>query len=65
VYKSEERYQRNMSEKSLRVTAQIQRIDENVKRMKSKQVNDADEYVQKLVEKLVQKEEGLQGTSQN
>ena len=54
-----------MSEKSLRVTAQIQRIDENVKRMKSKQVNDADEYVQKLVEKLVQKEEGLQGTSQN
>ena len=59
VYQSEEKYSSNLSQKTLRVKMQIQKIEESSEKMKEKQQLDAEEYVQKLVEKLVQKEESL------
>jgi hypothetical protein len=59
VQESQEKYYYNLTEKKAQVKQQLDRIDEQVKIMKHKQVQDEEEAVKDLVEKLVQKEEAF------
>ena len=49
-----------LNEKTSRVKFQIQKIEDNVQRIKEKQDQDKKDFVQNLVEKLVKKEESSQ-----
>jgi len=50
-----------LTDKKSRAKEQIQKIEEQVKKMKEKQIHDNEEYIQTLVEKLVKKEEDFMG----
>jgi len=55
-----DKHNMTLNEKTSRVKFQIQKIEENVHRIREKQEHDNEEFVQKLVEKLVKKEESSQ-----
>jgi hypothetical protein len=57
MHGSIDRHTWTMNEKSSRIKMQINKIEDNVKRMKEKQRQDNVDFVQNLVEKLVRKEE--------
>ncbi len=55
----------NINEKSMKVKVKLDKLEEEFERIKEKQVKDAEEYVQKVVEKLVKKEESIKGKIMN
>jgi len=59
VQESQEKYYFALTEKKSRAKEKILKIEEQVKHCREKQIHDNEEYIQNLVEKLVQKEEGI------
>jgi len=61
---SQEKHDMILHEKASRIKLQIQKIEESTKRIKQKHEQDVKDYVQNLVQKLVNKEENFKALHQ-